>query len=148
MKFYNDIKTWDYIPLKIFLIFIKLLYPFCPHISEEFWHCYLKKYKGREKNEKVAKKICYFCNSRSLLFYAKWPSLFQIKNNEKSENISIRINNKHIAFIKNNSESSEQNIIEESTNMIKDSIDKEIKKGKKIINIINVPDKLINFVIV
>ncbi|SCM21450.1 leucine--tRNA ligase, putative [Plasmodium chabaudi adami] len=157
MKFYNVIKTWDYIPLKIFLIFIKLLYPFCPHISEEFWFYYLKKYKGREKGnkiknvkkkEKVAKQICYFCNSRSLLFYAKWPSLFQIKNNEKSANISIRINNKHITYIKNNSESSKQNLIEQSTNMIKDSIDKEIKKGKKIVNIINVPNKLINFVII
>ncbi|CRH03746.1 leucine--tRNA ligase, putative [Plasmodium relictum] len=139
MEFYNEIKKWNYIPLKVFLIFIKLLYPFCPHICEEFWFYYLKKYRKKKK-----KKICYFCNS-SLLYYEKWPSLFQIKE-EKIVNISIKINNKHITFIQNNLKNS-KNIIKESTNLIQDRIKKEIKKGKKIINIINIPNKIINFII-
>ncbi|CRG93507.1 leucine--tRNA ligase, putative [Plasmodium gallinaceum] len=139
MKFYNEIKEWNYIPLKVFLIFIKLLYPFCPHICEEFWFYYLKKYRKKKK-----KKICYFCNS-SLLYYEKWPSLFQIKE-EKIVKISIKINNKHIAFIQINLKNS-KNIIKESTNLIQDRIQNEIKKGKKIINIINIPNKIINFII-
>ncbi|SBT74844.1 leucine--tRNA ligase, putative [Plasmodium malariae] len=140
MKFFNEIKTWDYIPLKIFLTFIKLLYPFCPHICEEFWYYYLIKYKKKKR-----KKICYFCNS-SLLYYAKWPSLFQIKEENKFVNVSIKINNKHIAIIQNNPQNA-QNIISVATNMIKDRIQNEIKKGKKIFNIINIPNKVINFII-
>ncbi|SBT31988.1 leucine--tRNA ligase, putative [Plasmodium ovale wallikeri] len=140
MKFYNDLKKWDYIPLKIFEIFVKLLYPFCPHICEELWYYYLNKYKKKKK-----KKLCYFCNSRLLLYYAKWPSLFQI-GEKKDTYISIRVNNKHIAYLQSCDKNSED-IINESTNRIKDCIDSHIKNGKKIINIINIPNKVVNFLI-
>ncbi|SCA48531.1 leucine--tRNA ligase, putative [Plasmodium ovale] len=140
MKFYNDIKKWDYIPLKIFEIFVKLLYPFCPHICEELWYYYLNKYKKRKR-----KKLCYFCNSRLLLYYAKWPSLFQIKE-KKDTYISIKVNNKHIAYIQSCGKNSED-IIKESTNIIMDRIDSHIKNGKKIINIIHIPNKVVNFII-
>ncbi|SOV75713.1 leucine--tRNA ligase, putative [Plasmodium sp. gorilla clade G3] len=139
MKFYNEIKKWDNIPLKIFLIFVKLLYPFCPHICEEFWFYYLKRYKIRKK-----KKICYFCNS-NLLYYGRWPSLFEIKQN-KLVNISIKLNNKHITFLQKDL-SSTIDITEEAANLIKHKIESEMKKGRKIVNIINIPNKVINFII-
>ncbi|KYO00867.1 putative leucine--tRNA ligase [Plasmodium gaboni] len=139
MKFYNEIKTWDIIPLKIFIIFVKLLYPFCPHICEEFWFYYLKRYKIRKR-----KKICYFCNS-NLLYYGRWPSLFEIKQN-KMVNISIKMNNKHITFLQKDI-SNTDDITEEATNLIKHKIENEMKKGRKIVNIINIPNKVINFII-
>ncbi|SOS78179.1 leucine--tRNA ligase, putative [Plasmodium sp. gorilla clade G1] len=139
MKFYNEIKTWDIVPLKIFIIFVKLLYPFCPHICEEFWFYYLKRYKIKKR-----KKLCYFCNS-NLLYYGKWPSLFEIKQN-KLVNISIKLNNKHITFLQRDV-SSTSDITEEATNLIKHKIENEMKKGKKIVNIVNIPNKVINFII-
>ncbi|SPJ10000.1 leucine--tRNA ligase, putative [Plasmodium sp. DRC-Itaito] len=139
MKFYNEIKKWDNVPLKIFIIFVKLLYPFCPHICEEFWFYYLKRYKIRKR-----KKLCYFCNS-NLLYYGRWPSLFKIKQN-KVVNISIKLNNKHITFLQKDL-SSAVDLTEEATNLIKHKIENEMKKGKKIVNIINIPNKVINFII-
>ncbi|GAW79624.1 leucine--tRNA ligase [Plasmodium gonderi] len=158
MMFFNEIKNWDYVPLKIFLIFIKLLYPFCPHICEEFWFYYLKKYKKEKK-----KHICYFCNSK-LMFFSRWPSLFQLKE-EKLNRLSIRLNNKHVAFIdidtsevSNKSRDCEnvkkhpdyanhsQNVIREATNVIRGRIEKENKRGKKLVNVVYIPNRVINFV--
>ncbi|CAA9990261.1 leucine--tRNA ligase, putative [Plasmodium knowlesi strain H] len=162
MIFFNEIKKWDYIPLKIFLVFVKLLFPFCPHICEEFWFFYLKKYKAERK------QICYFCNS-SLMYFARWPSLFELES-AKVSRLSIRLNNRHVTFMEvaresgleelrsvescehserpTNGEPSERSekIIREATNKITDRIEKEKKKGKRLVNVMYIPNKVVNFV--
>ncbi|GAB65113.1 leucyl-tRNA synthetase putative [Plasmodium cynomolgi strain B] len=180
MMFFNEIKKWDYIPLKIFLIFVKLLYPFCPHICEEFWFFYLKKYKSERK------QICYFCNS-SLMYFARWPSLFRLDAPQVGK-LSIRLNNRHVAFMEveggsglgelqslgifrhserptndepterptngepterpTNGEPTErsQRIIREATNRITDRIEKEKKRGRRLINVVYIPNRVVNFV--
>ncbi|ANQ06852.1 Leucyl-tRNA synthetase [Plasmodium coatneyi] len=162
MIFFNEIKKWDYIPLKIFLIFVKLLFPFCPHICEEFWFFYLKKYKPERK------QICYFCNS-SLMYFARWPSLFRLEERRVGR-LSIRLNNRHVTFMEvagesglgdvRSSESCDhserptddepsersQSIIREATNKITDRIEKEKKKGKRLVNVVYIPNRVVNFV--
>ncbi|SCO65790.1 leucine--tRNA ligase, putative [Plasmodium vivax] len=172
MTFFNEIKKWDYIPLKIFLIFVKLLFPFCPHISEEFWFFYLKKYKPERK------QICYFCNS-SLMYFSRWPSLFRLEAPLVGR-LSIRLNNRHVAFMEverrnglgelpslesyqhserpPNEEPAErptseepaersQGIIREATNRIKDRIEREKKRGKRLVNVLYIPNRVVNFVL-
>ncbi|EUD67108.1 leucyl-tRNA synthetase [Plasmodium inui San Antonio 1] len=162
MMFFNEIKKWDYIPLKIFLILVKLLFPFCPHICEEFWFFYLKKYKPDRKH------ICYFCNS-SLMYFARWPSLFRLEA-PRVGRISIRLNNRHVTFMEVTSGSGlgelqslescrhserptddepskrSQSIIREATNRITDRIEKEKKRGKRLVNVVYIPNRVVNFV--
>ncbi|KJP89519.1 hypothetical protein AK88_00730 [Plasmodium fragile] len=156
MMFFNEIKKWDYIPLKIFLIFVKLLFPFCPHICEEFWFFYLKKYRpGR-------KQICYFCNS-NLMYFSRWPSLFQLEAPRMGK-LSIRVNNRHVTFMEveggrssercgnaegpTNDEAPErsQSIIREATNRITDRVEKEEKRGKRLVNVVYIPNRVVNFI--
>jgi len=108
-------------------IFLKLLAPFAPHISEELWH-------------KINPKI----PCKKSIFQEPWPKYNPNLLKEKTVILIIQINGKL------------RDKIEISYNLPKEEVEKiamgreKIKKyitGKKIKKVIFVPNKIINFVI-
>ncbi|MEF3279450.1 MAG: leucine--tRNA ligase [Elusimicrobiota bacterium] len=104
-----------------FEIFLKLLHPFAPHITEELWQRY---------------------GASNFLTLEKWPSYDENIINEKTIEIAIQVNGKLRGKIKTLPQR-EQSEIEEAA---KKEVEKFIST-KKIVKIIYVKDKIINFVL-
>ncbi|MCM8804780.1 MAG: leucine--tRNA ligase [Candidatus Omnitrophica bacterium] len=103
--------------------FIKILYPFVPHISEELW-----KDLGENK----------------FLFYEKWPSYEKFEKIDKKISIGVQINGK----LKGAVEISQTFEVNEILNLISEN--EKFKKfiiGKKILKTIYVKNRVINIVI-
>jgi Leucyl-tRNA synthetase len=109
---------------KIFLEFIKLLFPFAPHICQEIWHGLGKK---------------------TFLDKEKWPVFKKIVQKIDSYQFVVQVNGKKRGFIVfNKSEPSEKEVKEK----IKETpIYSRFLKGKKILKIVFVKGKLVNFVV-
>ena len=109
---------------KIFLEFIKLLFPFAPHICQEIWHGLGKK---------------------TFLDKEKWPVFKKIAQKIDSYQFVVQVNGKKRGFIVfNKSELSEKEVKEK----IKETpIYSRFLKGKKILKIVFVKGKLVNFVV-
>lgn len=103
--------------------FLKILYPFVPHICEELW-------------ESLGEK--------ELLFYQKWPEYKEIKEEKRKINIGVQINGKIKGNIEINSDMNEDEILNLLLNHPKFG---NLLQNKKIIRKIYVPEKLINIVI-
>jgi len=103
--------------------FIKLLYPFVPHICEEIWE---------DLDEK------------NFLFNEKWPSWETIEEIKEKINIGVQINGK----IRGNIEISPDFDVEDIFKIVCNNEKfKKFIEGKKIIKKIYVPDRLINIVV-
>jgi leucyl-tRNA synthetase len=79
MIFFNKIKLLRSIPFLIVLNFLKILYPYAPHISEELW-------------EKLGNK--------SILSNLTWP-IFKINRISDKKTIILQINGKKKEILKN-----------------------------------------------
>ncbi len=104
-------------------IFIRLLAPFAPHITEEIW--------SNLKNKKS-------------VHISDWPQFDHAKLVENTAKIMIQINGKVRGMIDGNIEMTEENIKKIALNM--DEIKKWIN-GNEIKKVIFVKGKLVNFVI-
>ena len=104
-------------------VFIQLLSPFAPHISEELWE---------------------YLGSSESIFSSKWPSFNKEKLVEKTIKIVIQVNGKLRGSIEIDLNESKENILGLSRD---NSNVKSFLDNKEIIREIYVPGKLVNFVI-
>ena len=104
-------------------IFIQLLSPFAPHISEELW-----KNTGND----------------SSVFSTSWPDYDESKLVKNSINIAIQVNGKLRGTIKVDLNKPEEEILKLSK---ENSNVKSFLDNKEIIREIYIPGKLVNFVI-
>ncbi len=103
--------------------FIKILYPFTPHICEEMWED---------------------LNGSNFLFNENWPSYQEIETIEEKINIGVQINGKIKGNIEISPDLNEEQIYELIKNHEKF---KKFLEGKKIINKIYIKNKIINLVL-
>ncbi|MGC8976753.1 MAG: leucine--tRNA ligase [Candidatus Ratteibacteria bacterium] len=103
--------------------FIKILYPFVPHICEELW-------------ENLGEK--------KLLFYENWPSYEEIEEIEERISIGVQINGKLKGKIEIPLNAEVNDIVDL---IIKEEKFKKFLTGKKIIKKIYVKKRLINIVV-
>jgi len=126
MIFINELEKEAEVPrnvLDIFKIFLKLLAPFAPHMTEELWHNF-----GHIKS----------------IHEEKWPKYNESKIKEESIIIVVQINGKVRAQFEAKSGVSEDNAKEKALSLPevqKWLVKKEAKK------VIFVPNKIINFVV-
>lgn len=115
----------NYVPIKsAFLTFIKLLFPFAPHISQEIWRLMGKK---------------------GLLDYEKWPEYDEKLLKEKVYHYVVQINGKK----RGEFETDKENLTEKEIKEIVKNLPlyKKYLEKAKIKKIIFVKGKLVNFVI-
>lgn len=118
----NEIEKEKKISKKDFEIFLKILSPFSPHLSEELWSIL-----GNKKS----------------ISLEKWPKAIPSKIEESEVIIAVQINGKFRAKFKfkKGIKTSE---IEELVKELED-VSKWLK-GKKILKVVSIPDILVNFV--
>jgi len=119
----NEMFTWTDIPRSAAEIFIKILSPFAPHISEELW-------------EKMGNK--------PPVSLAAWPEFSDELAKSDEVEILVQINGKPKTRFKASSGLSKDELIRTAMN------NKEVSQalsGKNILKTIAVPDRLINIVI-
>ncbi|MCM8819052.1 MAG: leucine--tRNA ligase [Candidatus Omnitrophica bacterium] len=119
----NEKKVSKYIVIECWKKFIKILYPFTPHICEEMWES---------------------LNEKNFLFNEDWPSYEELEIVEEKINIGVQINGK----IRGNIEIPPDFDAEKIYNLLLNNEKfKKIIEGKKIIKKIYIPNRLINIVI-
>jgi leucyl-tRNA synthetase len=123
MTFYNEVSHMEVLPKNIMEKFIKLLYPFAPHISEELWQK-----MGHTKS----------------LVYEPWPVYDPAKILESVVTIVGQVNGKIRTRIEVEADMDDEKL----KNLIKS--DEKIKSyiaGKQILKEIVVKNKLVNIVV-
>jgi leucyl-tRNA synthetase len=105
-------------------VFLKLLFPFAPHIAEELWHEVL----GNKKS----------------INFEKWPEYKELFIAEERVNIPVQINGKLRDVIETKKDISEDEI--KKIVLASDKIKKHIE-GREIKKIIYIKNKLVNLVI-
>jgi leucyl-tRNA synthetase len=118
----NEMEKFEEINKKDFEIFLKILSPFAPHISEEIWS---------------------ILGNKKILALEPWPKPDPKKLEELEVTMAIQINGKVRGEIKVTFEESEQDIVEKAK--VVNSVDKWLL-GKDILKVIFVKNRLINFV--
>jgi len=119
----NEMEKLESIPKKHFEVFLKLLTPFAPHITEELWN-------------KLGHK--------SILALESWPKADPKKLEELEVTMAIQINGKVRGEILVTFEENEEEIVNRAKEM--PSVDKWFV-GKEIVKVIFVKNRLINFVL-
>ncbi|MCS7200616.1 MAG: leucine--tRNA ligase [Patescibacteria group bacterium] len=107
-----------------FLIFIRLLFPFAPHISQE---------------------IFSLLGGKSLLDLEKWPEYDKELLVRKTFNYVVQVNGKKRGVIVSEKENLTENEVKELVS--EQTFYKKYIKGKKVVKIVFVRGKVINFVI-
>lgn len=123
MIFVNDCNKAEYIPKKYALVFIKLLAPFAPHISEEMWQIY-----GHDKT----------------LSYEPWPTYDENKLINDTVEIVVQILGKVKEKMVLKKDLSKEELEEK---VLSSEKVKKLINNKKIVKIIVVPNRLVNLVI-
>ncbi len=118
----NEMEKLESVPRKSFEVFLKILSPFAPHITEEIWHNF---------------------GNKKLLVLEAWPKADPKKLQEVEVTMAVQINGKVRGECLVNYEMSEEEIV----NMAKvvPGVDKWLI-GKTIIKVIFVKNRLVNFV--
>ena len=106
-----------------FEMFLKILSPFTPHITEEIWHS---------------------LGHKNLLVLEKWPQADESKMKESEVTIAIQINSRVRAECKIAVDSKEEEVVSLAKSI---SAVKKWLGGKEVKKVIYVPNKLINFVV-
>ena len=120
-NFENVIQKKKDINHKDFIDFVKILAPFAPHISDEIWTMF---------------------DGRGSINVSAWPKFDAKKILENKIKIGIQINGKLRGDIEVLSSKSEEEVIEEAKNIVKNYLE-----GKVIKKTIYVKSKIISFVI-
>jgi leucyl-tRNA synthetase len=119
----NEMEKKEFINQKDFELFLKILCPFAPHMTEEIWN---------------------FLGHKSLLVLESWPKADKKKMKELKTKIAVSVNGRVRAEFTVASGSKEEEVV----NMAKSLPDVEKWLiGKEIKKTIFIPDKLLNFVI-
>ncbi len=124
MIFINDLEKHKFISKKDFEMFLRILSPFVPHLAEELW--------GKLGNKKS-------------IIFEKWPVADKKKMEVSVVSLVVQVNGK-VRTTFETEKGMEQAKLEDLVKSIT-----EVSKwldGKKIIKIVHIPDKLINFVVV
>ncbi len=119
----NEMERSETVPKKSFELFLKILSPFAPHMTEEIWHS---------------------LGNKNLLVLESWPKADPKKLQEVEVKIAIQINGKVRGECDINYEMSEQEIVSLAKGA--PGVDKWLI-GKNIIKVIYVKNRLVNFVI-
>jgi leucyl-tRNA synthetase len=119
----NYMEKNEVIPLILYSKFLILLSPFAPHITEELWR---------------------FWGNKSSIHKQKWPSYDRYLTLEEKNVYIIQINGKVRATLQAEPGLSQNEL--RSRAIIDDRLSDKLE-GAKIIKVVFVPDKLINFVI-
>lgn len=123
MTFYNEVSHHEVLPKQIMEKFIRLLYPFAPHISEELW-------QKSGHNESLA--------------YEQWPDFNPAKIIKNVVTIVGQVNGKIRTRIEVEADADDEKVKE----LIKaDDKIKSYLEGKQIVKEIVVKNKLVNIVV-
>ena len=123
MTFINDVYDFGSITKDELVIFIKLLNPFAPHLTEEMWES---------------------MGNSSFLSIEDWPKYDEAKTIENSIEIAVQINGKLRSIITISKDASKDDAIGCAK---ADSKVAEAIEGKTVIKEIYVPGKIVNIVV-
>ena len=123
MAFLNEVYEVGSITIDELKVFITLLNPFAPHLTEEMWQSY---------------------GNTTFLSLEKWPEYDESKTVENTIEIAVQINGKVKATINIDKNISKDNAIALAKN---DSRIAEVIVGKTVVKEIYVPGKIINIVV-
>jgi len=123
MIFTNHLITLDVVPKTVLEVFVKLLAPFIPHVSEEIWE--------------------YLGHNDSITFKS-WPEFDESLAKEEKMTIAIQVNGKLRANIDVSPNAEKDDVLSAAKD--NDKI-KGYLEGKEIIKEIYVNGRLVNFVI-
>jgi leucyl-tRNA synthetase len=119
----NEFEKCSAISADQYKTLITLLSPFAPHITEEIWQN---------------------LSNKKILALEKWPKADNAKMKDTEVNVVIQINGKVRAQISVSAGSNQGKLVELAKKM--PEVDRWLS-GKKIIKIIHIPDKILNFVV-
>ena len=119
----NEMEKMEAIEKKDFELFLQILAPFAPHITEELWHTF---------------------GHKTVVMTEKWPRADKKKMIEKEVRIGIQINGKIRAELMIPVDATENSVMEQALKL--EDVDKWLV-GKQVVKVIFVPNKLINIVI-
>lgn len=123
MVFVNYAEKQDALAKKDYLILIKLLAPFAPHLSEELW---------------------FEMGNDTSIHLSSWPEYDKTRIVEEEQTLAVQINGKVRAQITSSVEATEEDI----QKLAKANVDiQKWIEGKEIKKVIYVPKKIINIVI-
>jgi leucyl-tRNA synthetase len=120
----NEFEKQESIAKKDFEMFLKILSPFAPHITEEIWHT---------------------LGNKTLLVAEKWPTADQSKMTETEVKIVIQVNSKVRDTFVTTPGITENDLVAQVKGL--PAVDKWLS-GKEIKKVVYVPNKLINFVVI
>lgn len=118
----NEFEKQEKVSKKDFELFLKILSPFAPHMTEEIWRDF---------------------GHKTLLVTEKWPKPDHKKLREEEVSVAVQINNKVRAVCRLSIDSSEEEVLEAAKSH--PDVDKWLL-GKEIKKVIFVKDKLINII--
>lgn len=118
----NDLDKLDRIPIKVYEIFLCLLAPFAPHLTEESWS---------------------FIGKKGSIHLQKWPQYSVSKAKEEDIKYPIQINGKTRAFISLHYDIKEGEALKKAKD---NEIIKKWLKNKVILKVIFVPNRIVNIV--
>lgn len=123
MTLLNEFNNFDKIPKEQFKIFLILLNPVCPHITEEIWQ--RMGYEG-------------------YVHEANWPEYDESKTILDVIELPIQINGKLRATVEINRESSEDEVFEKA---IQDDVVAKYLEGKNVVKKIYVKGRIFNIIV-
>lgn len=119
----NEMEKLEEVRQKDFEVFLKILSPFAPHISEEIWNS---------------------LGHKDFLLKEKWPKADPKKMQDTEVKIAIQINSKVRAVCLVSADLSEEEVVKIARS--EPSVEKWLL-GKEVQKIIYVPNKILNFVV-
>jgi leucyl-tRNA synthetase len=132
MTWYNALSQRESLSKEEVEVFLKLLAPFAPHMTEELYQRYSKgqRAEGKEQFESI--------------HTSKWPEFDEAALVDQSVTIAVQVNGKLRDTIVLESANSNQQTVEQ---MAKESANvKRFLEGKEIKKVIYVPGKILNIV--
>ncbi len=149
MILYNFLAKRESISKETVKIFLKLLAPFAPHISEELWSREALRSKGSRfaetRSGSPAKQDLAPQDARQSVHLQPWPQYNPEYLKEETVTIVVQVNGKLRDSLRVPADQADKEQVErlakESTNTAKHL------EGKSLKNVIYIPDKLINFVV-
>jgi leucyl-tRNA synthetase len=120
----SEFEKSEVISQKDFETFLKILSPFAPHICEEIWHN---------------------LGNKTLLATEKWPKADASKMQSEQVTVVVQINGKVRAQTTVTRDMDQNELVELSKKM--PDVDKWLT-NKKVLKIIHIPNRLLNFVVI